>query len=357
MCSATKVITSAARQRPCLLPPHLLERIARNGSPEQRARALATLATDANLRSARQARQVMRASPGRAPASGAPNARRTICDAGSQERLPGRVRRSEGAPATADAAVDEAYDGLGATHELYRQAFSRDSLDGRGLPLLGTVHYGRDYDNAFWDGAQMVFGDGDGDLFTRFTVSVDVIGHELTHGVTENEARLEYHDESGALNESISDVFGSLVKQQVLQQTADEADWLIGAGLLTANVHGVALRSMHAPGTAFDDPVLGRDDQPSHLRDYVTTRSDNGGVHTNSGIPNRAFYLAASYLGGFAWEKAGHIWYAALRDAKVVANTGFRGFARATAAAASLLFGDAETKAVLAGWAEVGVDV
>ena len=218
MCPRARAITDAARQRPCLLPPHLLERIARNGSAEQRARALATLATDAHLRSTRQARQVMQASPDRAPASGAAGPRRTIYDAGSEERLPGRVRRTEGAPATGDAAVDEAYDGLGATYELYRQAFSRDSLDARGLPLLGSVHYGREYDNAFWDGAQMVFGDGDGDLFTRFTVSVDVIGHELTHGVTENEAELEYHDEPGALNESISDVFGSLVKQHVLHR-------------------------------------------------------------------------------------------------------------------------------------------
>ena len=357
MRSASRATTETARQRPCLLPPHLLERIARNGSAEQRARALATLATDAALRSARLSRQAIHASQDRVPAPAPSGPRRTICDAGSQERLPGRVRRNEGAPATGDAAVDEAYDGLGATYELYRRTYERDSLDERGLPLLGTVHYGREYDNAFWDGSQMVFGDGDGDLFTRFTVSVDVIGHELAHGVTENEAELEYHDEPGALNESISDVFGSLVKQHVLQQTADEADWLIGAGLLTSKVHGVALRSMRAPGTAFDDPVLGKDDQPAHLRDYVTTKSDNGGVHTNSGIPNRAFYLAATYLGGFAWEKAGLIWYAALRDPKIAPDCGFRSFAGVTATVAGALFGDAEVKAVTAGWTEVGVDV
>jgi len=299
----------------------------------------------------------MQASPGPVPEPGAANPRRTISDAASEERLPGRVRRREGAPATGDEAVDEAYDGLGATYELYRQAFARDSVDGRGLPLRGTVHYGHAYDNAFWDGAQMVFGDGDNDLFTRFTGCVDVIGHELTHGVTENEARLEYHDEPGALNESISDVFGSLVKQRVLQQTADEADWLIGAGLLAPKVHGVALRSMRAPGTAFDDPVLGKDDQPAHLRDYVRTKTDNGGVHTNSGIPNRAFYLAASYIGGFAWEKTGRVWYAALGDPRVGPGSGFRAFARVTAAVAGSLFGDAEAKAVRAGWIEVGVDV
>ena len=162
------------------------------------------------------------------------------------------------------------------------------------MPLNGYVHFGQDYDNAFWNGQQMVFGDGDDDLFNRFTLSLDVIGHELTHGVTEDEAQLVYYREAGALNESVSDVFGSLVKQRVLNQTADQADWLIGAELLTDAVDGVALRSMAHPGTAYDDAVLGKDPQPAHMDDFVTTFADNGGVHINSGIPNRAFYLVAT---------------------------------------------------------------
>ena len=164
------------------------------------------------------------------------------------------------------------------------------------------MHYGRGYDNAFWDGTQMVFGDGDGTVFNRFTIAVDVIGHELTHGVTEHTAALVYQGQSGALNESISDVFGSLVKQQALGQDAAAADWLIGAGLFTAQVKGVALRSMKAPGTAYDDPQLGKDPQPATMADYVETTDDNGGVHLNSGIPNHAFYLAATAIGGHAWE-------------------------------------------------------
>ncbi len=199
--------------------------------------------------------------------------------------------RIEGAPASGDAAVDEAYDGLGATFDLYWDVYERNSIDDEGLPLDATVHYGTDYDNAFWNGQRMVFGDGDGDLFNRFTIAVDVIGHELTHGVTEDEAQLAYFFQPGALNESNSDVFGSLVKQKLLHQTVEEADWLIGAGLFTSNVQGVALRSMKAPGTAYDDPVLGKDPQPAHMRDYVRTYQDNGGVHINSGIPNHAFYL------------------------------------------------------------------
>ena len=234
---------------------------------------------------------------------------RTIADAKGAQTTPGTTVRTEGQAATGDPAADEAYDGFGQTWSLFDQTYGRDSLDGQGLPLLGTVHYGRGYDNAFWDGTQMVFGDGDGTVFNRFTIAVDVIGHELTHGVTEHTAALVYQGQSGALNESISDVFGSLVKQQALGQDAASADWLIGAGLFTAQVKGVALRSMKAPGTAYDDPQLGKDPQPATMADYVETTDDNGGVHLNSGIPNHAFYLAATAIGGHAWEVAGQVWF------------------------------------------------
>ena len=225
------------------------------------------------------------------------------------------------------------------------------------MHLDATVHYGRNYDNAFWNGRQMVFGDGDGELFNRFTISLDVIGHELTHGVTGDEANLVYLGQAGALNESISDVFGSLVKQYALGQTVAQADWLIGAGLFTPRVNGVALRSMKAPGTAFDDPVLGRDSQPATMSGYVHTTMDNGGVHTNSGIPNHAFYLSAMALGGRAWEKAGRIWYETLRDRRVRQTSTFRQFAVLTVQNAAQLFGPHERQAVAAAWKEVGIDV
>ena len=159
----------------------------------------------------------------------------------------------------------------------------------------------------------------------------------------------------GALNESVSDVFGSLVKQYARKQTADQADWLIGEGLFTPKVHGVALRSMKAPGTAFDDPVLGRDPQPATMADYVRTSSDNGGVHTNSGIPNHAFYLAAIALGGYAWEKAGRIWYETLRDKRLKPTATFRQFARYTVVNAGHFFGTAERQAVAGAWEAVGI--
>jgi Zn-dependent metalloprotease len=223
------------------------------------------------------------------------------------------------------------------------------------LHLDATVHYGRRYDNAFWNGQQMVFGDGDGDLFNRFTVSLDVIAHELTHGVTGDEAGLVYLGQAGALNESISDVFGSLVKQYARGETASSADWLIGAGLFTSKVQGVALRSLKAPGTAYDDPVLGRDPQPATMSGYVKTSTDNGGVHTNSGIPNHAFYRAAIALGGHAWEKAGRIWYETVRDKRLKPTATFTQFARYTVANAAQFFGADERKAVHDAWAAVGI--
>ena len=341
-----------------IIPSHLLQRIAQNGTPAQRAAALATMATDQTVRLSRATYQLLEGSGHKAlMVTTATAKQRTVYDAGGAEQLPGRVVRSEGGAATNDVTVNEAYDGLGATFDFYLAAYERNSIDDEGMHLDATVHYGNKYDNAFWNGQQMVFGDGDGDLFNRFTIALDVIGHELTHGVTGDEAALVYTGQPGALNESISDVFGSLVKQYAHQQTAAAADWLIGAGLFTARVHGVALRSMKAPGTAFDDPVLGKDDQPDSMSGYVHTSADNGGVHINSGIPNRAFYLAASHFGGYAWEKAGRIWYETLRDKRLRKTATFSQFARYTTQNADHLFGTAARKAVADAWSEVGIKV
>ena len=225
------------------------------------------------------------------------------------------------------------------------------------MPLRGVVHFGAQYPNAFWDGKRMVFGDGDGQILGRMTASLDVIGHELGHGVTEDEAALEYFGQSGALNESMSDVFGSLVKQRKLNQTAEQADWLIGSEVWTPDIAGDALRSMKAPGQAYDDPLVGKDPQPAHMRDYVETVDDNGGVHINSGIPNHAFYTTATKLGGFAWERAGRIWYESLQHPALKPTTGFARFARITLRVAERLHGQTsgEVKAVREGWDKVGV--
>ena len=284
---------------------------------------------------------------------------RTICDAQNALELPGMVMRVEGDAPGNDDAVNEAYDGLGHTHALFRDLYGRASIDDENLALMGTVHYGEDYDNAFWDGEQMVFGDGDGLVFTRFTASLSVIGHELAHGVTQYSANLAYKGQSGALNESVSDVFGALVEQRALGQSVSEASWLIGVGLFTDEVEGSALRSMKAPGTAYDDDVLGKDPQPASMTDFIVTTDDNGGVHLNSGIPNRAFYLAADAIGGNAWDGAGQIWYDTLTAGSIRADSDFAEFAGATADAAFVRFGDdsAEHRAVLEAWTTVGVEI
>jgi Zn-dependent metalloprotease len=342
----------------CILPPEVLINIARNGSAEQRNAALQAMDVDSTLRTNRLTFNLLGGPIGRQDVSGAaPAAQRTIYDAGNKQVLPGMTVRSEGGAPTADVSVNEAYDGLGDTFEFYLNAYQRNSIDNAGLPLDASVHFGVKYNNAFWNGQQMVFGDGDGVIFNRFTESVDVIGHELTHGVTGSEANLTYQGQPGALNESVSDVFGSLVKQYKLMQTADQADWLIGAGLLAAGIKGVALRSMKAPGTAYNDKILGKDPQPADMKHFVHTTQDNGGVHTNSGIPNHAFYLVATAIGGNAWEKAGQIWYDTICDSQLPKSASFAIFATRTAVHAAQRYGSQSTerKAVLDAWRQVGV--
>lgn len=343
-----------------IVPPYLLARIAAVREPSWARAALAARATLDTPREYRPARSRIRMSieePGTLVFEGAPAPDRTISDAKRLERLPGVRVRGEDDPPSGDAAVDEAFDGLGATFDFFWDAYGRNGIDGVGGPLLATVHYGRDYDNAFWNGERMVFGDGDGEVFVGFTASLTVIAHELAHGVTEFEGGLIYQGQSGALNESLSDVFGALTEQHRLGQTADAASWLIGEGIFSDAVQGVALRSLAAPGTAYDDDVLGRDPQPAHMDDYVDTPDDNGGVHINSGIPNHAFHLAARELGGKAWERAGLIWYRTLTSGSVAPDADFVAFARATVSAAEAEYGEGseEVDAVRNGWAGVGV--
>jgi Zn-dependent metalloprotease len=271
----------------CIVPPYLLAHMARLSDPRLRRvaeAAMRTLVLSERLRGQRHALGEI------APLAATPagTKRRTIFDARQGGTLPGDLIRAEGDAPSKDASVNEAYDGLGATYDLFWERFGRRSIDGKGMRLDATVHYRKLFNNAFWNGRQMVFGDGDGVIFGRFTRSLDVIGHELTHGVTQFEAGLEYQGQPGALNESLSDVFGSLAKQNALGQSAEEADWLIGAGLFQPGVKGKALRSMKEPGTAYDDPRLGKDPQPAHKKGYVDTEDDNCGDHVNSGIPNRA---------------------------------------------------------------------
>ena len=340
-----------------IIPPYILKHLMANGSAPQRAKAGVTLRhfnrLSGNPGPPRASAEQVAAAKGDAKGQ----LRRSVHDAHNATQLPGQRVRAEGQGASGDPAVDEAYDALGATHDFFWRVYGRDSIDNNGFALVGTVHYDKDYLNAFWNGEQMVFGDGDGEIFERFTRSLDVVAHELTHGVVESEAGLVYAHQSGALNESISDVFGVLTQQFLKQQTAGQADWLVGADLLTDKVKGIALRSMKNPGTAYDDPVLGKDPQPAHMTDYIQTQDDNGGVHLNSGIPNRAFYLASVAIGGFAWARAGQVWYDTLCDIRLSNVAEFSDFAALTLTHAKSRF-SAEPRVVEAiakAWQQVGV--
>jgi Zn-dependent metalloprotease len=238
-----------------IVPPYLLEKIA-SSHPDEDACGCSrrTLEIDAELRTRRTT-----AAPSESASSAAATKPFSVFTAHNGSTLPGDLVRAAGDPATGDPAADEAYAGVEGSLALFSEVYGRSSFDGKGAPVDASVHYEKDYDNAFWDGTQLVFGDGDQKVFGRFTKPVDVLGHELTHAVTQYTANLTYQGQSGALNESISDVFGSCLKQRLLGQGVDEADWLIGEGIFLPSVQGKALRSMAAPGTAYDDPALGKD--------------------------------------------------------------------------------------------------
>jgi len=202
---------------------------------------------------------------------------RQTYDANNGTSLPGTLERSEGDGPVGDAALDAAHDNTGKVYDFYKIRFGRDSYDNAGATIVSTVHYRSNYNNAFWSPSrqQIVYGDGDGTLFSPLCQALDVVAHELTHAVTENESNLVYQYQSGALNEALSDIFAAVL---------DSADWMIGEDIYTPGTPGDALRYMNNP------PLSG---QPDHMDDYVVTDSDNGGVHINNGIPNKAAFLMA----------------------------------------------------------------
>jgi Zn-dependent metalloprotease len=237
--------------------------------------------------------------------------RREIFDSENTTQQRKTLVRAEGDPATPDTDVTAAYDYLGVVRDFFGDVLGRASIDNTHLDLIANVHYRENYKNAFWDGDEMTFGDGDGAIFTSFAESLDVVAHELAHGVTQFTAGLVYKSQSGALNEHFSDVFGTAITQWHLGQTTEEADWLIGDEIMGPTLYGEALRSMREPGKAYDNTLLGTDRQPNHMDDLYKGTGDNGGVHINSGIPNRAFYLTAMELGDTV--AATRVWYHALQ--------------------------------------------
>jgi len=343
----------------CIVPPYVTEHMARSEDPAVRDRAMVALAHAAAVRAVRAFAQQM--PPMMAAPSPTGRRNRLVYDARNKDTLPGRLVRSEGEGRLGDVAVNEAYDFSGDTFDFYHDVFGRNSLDDAGMSLISTVHVGeadgrswQPMNNAFWDGSQMAYGDGDGVVFQRFTRSLDVVGHELTHGVQSFTSNLVYRGQSGALNEHFSDVFGILVRHWKAGVAAEEADWLIGSDVLVPAPTRRGIRDMEHPGTAYaNDPALGSDPQPAHMKNLFNGASDSGGVHINSGIPNRAFVLVAKALGGPAWEIPGSIWYEAMLQLSRTSQ--FADLARLSGQIAGDRFGAAARKAVKAAWKKVGL--
>ena len=287
-----------------IVPPNVLSGLSKNGSEASKL-ALADLASLKLKREATLASLTKKdIAKGRAA--------RYVYDSQNSWELRKKLVRQEGEEPTKDKDVNSAYDISGFMRNYLLQTFNYDSLDNYGMDLIFNVHYRENYNNAFWDGDEMAFGDGDGKDFIGFAGSIDVIAHELMHGVTQFTANLQYYGQSGALNEHFSDVFGTIIKQRFLKQTPAEADWLIGNDIIGPSFPGKALRSMKDPGTAND-----YDYQPDHMDNYYNGTEDNQGVHINSGIPNKAFYLATIQLGLDVTEK---IWFQTLKKLWATAN-------------------------------------
>lgn len=330
------------------VPPQILEELAR--TTKDPAYLDTIKKTETLALAARDAR--MAAGEGKGIARIDHKGAREVYDAQGKEQVGVRVR-SEGEGKTGSPDVDNVYEYTGEVRSYYKDLHGRNSIDGKGMKMESTVNYGENFENAFWDGSRMTYGrPGQSSPFNTF-VNRGITGHEIRHGVTEFDSGMVYRNQPGALNEHLSDVFGALLEQRALGQKATEASWLVGEGIWKPTVKGKALRDMKNPGTAYNDPLIGKDSQPAHMKDYNPTRRDNGGVHINSGIPNRAFALFAEAEGGFAWERPGAIWHEA--GAKAGATPSFAQFAFQTVEAARRL-GHAELiPKIEKAWNDVGV--
>ena len=341
----------------CFVPPYMAETLQNSDDPAVRQIALASLGNEY-----RTARQLLSTQPMAAflMPQIAGKERYVFDMSGASDPLPGNLLRQEGDRPVEDAAANEAYDYSGDVYDFYKEVFDRDSLDDAGLPLRSSVHvsdtFGRSMSNAFFNGQQMAYGEGDGKLFIRFTSALDVVAHELTHGVVSFTSKLDYVSESGALNESFADVMASLISQWKSHQTVTQAHWYIGKDVLGPGARIGGVRTLTGDKAYSNDPDFGTDPQPKHYQDRYTGSLDRGGVHINSGIPNHAFYLAAMAIGGYAWEKTGKIWYVTLKSALSPGAT-FQDAAKATIAIAAQLYGSDsnEQNAVRSAWQQVGV--
>lgn len=289
---------------------------------------------------------------------------RMMYDLQNTDEKPGTYVRNEVGPESTDRSIIQAFEHLGITYRFYKEVFNQSSLDFKGQPLLGCVHLNKSLSNAIWDGITMSFGDGDGIYTTDFTTALDVVGHELTHGVIQHSANLLYKDQSGALNEHLADAFGIMIKQWHLNQDVHQANWLVGEGLYTDKIKGrgqdpPALRTMKAPADGARDPksAYGPGWQPDRMSNIATGTQDKGRVHTNSGIPNKAFYNAAIAMGGRSWNTVGPYWYLAMTKSNLPSNATFQVFADTLMGVAKKYGSSKIQDAIRQGWAGVEITV
>jgi Zn-dependent metalloprotease len=341
-----------------IIPQSVLKRFADDQelSTELRQQFYNSIEIDNHIRAIRQETALVTALMARqnslagiVPAVLAPAPLVTVYDCHQSTALPGAPVSNPGS--SGDPTAKRTFDETTAVGKFYEDVFSRNSVDDSGMTLMSSIHYGAKYNNAFWNGSQMTYGDGDGAVFTDFTRGNDVIGHELTHGVTQHTLGLAYANEAGGLNESMSDVFGSMFRQWQANQDVNTADWLIGRDILgpTAIAKGfTCLRDLSNPAA-----VHCLSPQPTHFSQY------HGGMdpHSSSGIPNFAFYKIAKAVGGKSWLKVGQVWYTVLVKTAPQPNMLMSDFAHAIRATATTLYpGDAALFAsVDAGWKAVGL--
>jgi Zn-dependent metalloprotease len=273
----------------------------------------------------------------------------TMYDCKHSYTLPGAPVANPGG--SGDATVKRCLNETTAVAQFYHDVFKRNSIDNHGMTMMSSVHYGSNFANAMWNGKQMVYGDGDGKVFIDFTASNDVIGHELTHGVTQYTLQLAYQGEAGGLNESMSDCFGSMFRQWEKKQDVKAADWLIGADIMgpDAKARGfTCLRDMAAPAAKH---CLAP--QPTQYS-QITPGMD---PHYSSGPPNLAFCTACKTFGGKSWDTIGQVWYNSLTAFGPTPNMGMKAFADRTRQVAHTLFSSNPlvAGAVDGGWKAVGL--
>lgn len=337
----------------CLLPPYIIDKLAESQDQEIFDSGINNSFRTARFRNDRKYisklnKRQKKFFIGEPVVTAAPQPNIEIYDCKKDTKLPGDLMANN----SIDPDFINVMESVTQTWKFYFELFGRNSIDNAGMTLKNSIHYSVKYGNAEWDGRRMIYGDGDLKFINSMTMDIDIIAHELTHGVVLYTCNLNEAGQSGALEESFCDVMGIMVKQRVLNLDVKKSNWLIGENVFIGDEY--AVRSLKEPGSAYKNhPIFKDDPQPATLDGY----DRRNGKHSNSGIPNFAFYNAASEIGGNAWEKAGRIWYEAFIKLPKAAN--FNMAREATIKKATELFGNGscEVKAVKNGWkkAKVGI--